>query len=129
MAQKKKQPAKTTKPKAAKASASDTTVTRITATDDAPAKKQSTSKNTVPAKKPAAAEVAEKTEKKTRKNPLRAIGGYFKGAWYEIRQVRWPNRKATWSLTLAVLIFTGFFVLLIVLLDTLFQYLFEQILA
>lgn len=57
------------------------------------------------------------------------IGGYFKGAWFELRQVRWPNRKATWSLTGAVLLFTGFFVVLILLLDVLFKYLFELILG
>ena len=59
---------------------------------------------------------------------LFAIGGYFKGSWTELRQVRWPNRKATWSLTIAVLIFTMFFVILIVLLDAAFKYLFDLIL-
>lgn len=52
---------------------------------------------------------------------LSAIGGYFAGAWTEIRQVRWPNRKATWSLTLAVLVFTAFWSLVILGLDLLFQ--------
>jgi len=60
--------------------------------------------------------------------PLVSIGGYFKGAWFELRQVRWPNRRATWSLTGAVLLFTGFFVVLILLLDVLFKFIFEQIL-
>lgn len=60
--------------------------------------------------------------------PLAAIGEYFKGAWYELRQVRWPNRRATWSLTGAVLLFTGFFIALILLLDVLFQFIFNQIL-
>lgn len=60
---------------------------------------------------------------------LRSIGGYFKGAWFELRQVRWPNRRATWSLTAAVLIFTAFFVVLVVLLDILFKYLFQLILG
>lgn len=59
---------------------------------------------------------------------LKAIGGYFKGSWQELRQVRWPNRKATWSLTFAVLAFTLFFALLIVLLDAGFKYLFDLIL-
>ncbi|CAN5423448.1 hypothetical protein BH10PAT4_BH10PAT4_0710 [soil metagenome] len=61
--------------------------------------------------------------------PFVMFGGYFKGAWFELRQVRWPNRKATWSLTGAVLLFTGFFVLIILLLDVLFKYLFELILG
>jgi preprotein translocase subunit SecE len=59
---------------------------------------------------------------------LAKIGGYFKGSWTELRQVRWPDRKATWSLTLAVLLFTGFFLALIVLLDDGFNQLFKLIL-
>ncbi len=55
------------------------------------------------------------------------IGRYFKGSWYELKQVRWPSRGATWGLTLAVLIFSGFFVGLIVLLDLGFSSLFELI--
>ena len=61
--------------------------------------------------------------------PFVSIGGYFKGSWYELRQVRWPNRQATWSLTVAVLIFTAFFATLILLLDAGFKYLFELILT
>ena len=56
------------------------------------------------------------------------IGRYFKGAWTELRQVRWPNRKATWGLVFAVVAFTLFFVVLIVLLDAGFKMLFELIL-
>ena len=58
---------------------------------------------------------------------LVAIGGYFKGSWTELRQVRWPDRKATWSLTAAVLLFTLFFVVLIVILDAAFNQLFNLI--
>jgi preprotein translocase SecE subunit len=61
--------------------------------------------------------------------PFVAIGRYFKGAWVELRQVRWPTRRATWSLTGAVLLFTLFFVVLVLLLDAGFKYLFEQILG
>lgn len=60
---------------------------------------------------------------------LKAFGGYFKGAWVELRQVRWPTRRATWGLTLAVLIFSAFFVVIILLLDLLFKYVFELILT
>ena len=101
------------------------TVTRIKATD--------TKKPVAKKKKPVTKKVASK--KSTEKKPaprglgwLFAIGGYFKGAWFELRQVRWPNRRATWSLTGAVLIFTAFFVVLVVLLDILFKFLFELIL-
>jgi len=60
---------------------------------------------------------------------LISIGGYFRGAWFELRQVRWPTRRATWGLTLAVILFSAFFVVLILLLDLLFKYLFELILS
>lgn len=55
------------------------------------------------------------------------IGGYFKGSWFELRQVRWPDRKATWSLTGAVILFTTLFITLIVLLDAGFKALFNII--
>jgi preprotein translocase subunit SecE len=61
--------------------------------------------------------------------PFRATGGYFKGAWQELRQVRWPTRRATWSMTGAVLIYTLFFVIIILLLDAGYKYLFELILG
>ncbi|HYG83814.1 MAG TPA: preprotein translocase subunit SecE [Verrucomicrobiae bacterium] len=60
--------------------------------------------------------------------PFRAIGRYVKGSWQELRQVQWPNRSATWSLTLAVILFTLFFAVLILALDSGFQYLFNRIL-
>ena len=53
---------------------------------------------------------------------------YFKGAWEELKQVRWPTRKMTWELTIAVLGFSGLFVVFILLLDALFKYLFNLIL-
>lgn len=61
--------------------------------------------------------------------PLLAIGRYFKGSWYELQQVRWPSRKATWGLTGAVIGFTTFFIVVILLLDAGFKYLFEIILG
>ncbi len=60
--------------------------------------------------------------------PLRVFGGYFKGAWDELRQVRWPNRRSTWSLTLAVILFSLFFAGVILALDYAFNYLFKEIL-
>jgi preprotein translocase SecE subunit len=101
-----------------------TSVTRIKAVDTKPAKKSDKKPVVVDTKKTA----EPKKSKKSFMAVLRSIGGYFKGAWFELRQVRWPNRKATWSLTAAVLIFTAFFVVLVVLLDVLFKYLFELIL-
>lgn len=59
--------------------------------------------------------------------PFRALGRYFKGSWQELKQVRWPNRKQTWALTLAVLLFSLFFGILIFLLDLGFTYLFKEV--
>ena len=58
---------------------------------------------------------------------LRAIGGYFVNSWRELRQVTWPTRKATWSMTLAVLIFTLILAVIILLLDIGFEQLFKRI--
>ena len=61
--------------------------------------------------------------------PFCAIGRYFRDSWREIRQVRWPNRKATWKMVFAVLVYTAIFVVLLVLLDILFKFIFNQILG
>lgn len=58
---------------------------------------------------------------------LRAIGGYFVGSYQELRQVKWPNRRAAWSLTFAVIIFTVALVTLILGLDYGFEQLFKQV--
>ena len=125
MAQKKKAPSR-----ASTSKAESTKVTRITAKDTAP-KQKKTSVNPASTKK-SAPQTTNKPTKKTieqKRSFLGAIGDYFKGSWAELRQVRWPNRRTTWSLTLAVLVFTAFFVLLVTLLDYLFQMLFERILG
>lgn len=109
--------------KSAPAKASATKVTRITARDT---EKVVTKK---PTTKTIAAEPKEQAPKGGFLGPFVALGGYFKGAWYELQQVTWPSRKATWSLTLALLAFTLFFVIVILLLDAGFQYLFELILG
>lgn len=102
-----------------------TTVVRVKAEDT----RTKTKKEKTPTKAETTKSAAIKKERKERKNPLKATGGYFKGAWQELRQVRWPNRKATWSMTAALLVFTAFFVALILLLDALFKYLFQMILG
>ena len=114
----------------AKSSAESTTVTRITAADETQKKKKTTpaltSTKKVVEKK--TANTPKKTTKKKR-NVFTAFGDYVKGSWDELRQVRWPNRRTTWGLTLAVILFTVFFVVLIMLLDYAFQMLFERILG
>lgn len=104
----------------------DSNVVRIKASASAP-KKSAVSADVV----------AEKPKKPTVKREslfqvprwISGIGGYFKGAWFELRLVHWPNRRATWSLTGAVLAFTAFFVIFVLLLDAGFKYMFELILG
>ncbi len=103
-----------------------TTVHRIKASGGGKiAKKGSPKKKSDPVKKTKKV-IAE--EKPTR-NPFVKLGRYVKGAWSELKQVRWPNRAATWSMTLAVLIFTAIFVVLILLLDAGFNAIFELLLG
>lgn len=117
--------AKAKKPTSKKSSANiAANVTRIKASDSQP------KEVSVKADKVAKTSKQPLSDKKGLKilKPFKTFGTYFKGAWFELRQVHWPNRKATWGLTGAVLVFTAFFILLIVLLDMLFKYLFEIIL-
>lgn len=95
--------------------------------DDAlKAKKASPAKSVKKATKATAKK--EVTEKKPKKIfvPFRGIKHYFTGSWRELRQVRWPNRKQTWALTLAVILFSLFFGVLIFLLDAGFTLLFKK---
>ena len=59
--------------------------------------------------------------------PFVALGRYLRDSWREIRQVRWPNRKATWKMVLAVFVYTALFVAIISLLDLFFTWLFSLI--
>lgn len=106
-------------------------ITRVKATDS----KKAAVKKTTPKKTEVKAETPVAPTKRARRNPLAFIArafsgliGYFKGAWYELRQVRWPNRRATWSMTGALLGFTTFFIVLILFADILFENLFKLIL-
>lgn len=82
-----------------------------------------------------AAEKKVATDKKAEKKPFILfrpfvyLGRYIRDSWRELRQVRWPNRKATWKMVLAVLIYTAIFVIFISLLDLFFTWLFNLILA
>lgn len=60
--------------------------------------------------------------------PFVYLGRYLRDSWRELRQVRWPNRKTTWKMVLAVLIYTALFVVIISLLDLFFTWLFSLIL-
>ena len=124
--------------KAPSKNASTTKVTRITASDAGTKKAESTttkSKKTVKTVSDAK-DVKKAKTKPTVKGilkgiakPFVAFGRYFKGAWAELRQVRWPDRKSTWGMTGALIAFTAFFVIVILLLDYLFSLLFKLILG
>jgi preprotein translocase subunit SecE len=115
-----------------KKSKSATKVTRITASDSAKASKK-------PAKKPVVSKPAvTKAKKETliddatvtvRRKPGAGIIDYFKGAWSELKQVRWPDRRSTWGMTGALLLFTLFFVVIILVLDFGFSQLFKVIMG
>ena len=61
--------------------------------------------------------------------PFVYLWRYLRDSWREIRQVRWPNRKATWKMVLAVIAYTALFVVIISLLDLFFSWLFNLILG
>ncbi len=124
-------------------------ITRIKASDG-PRKKEETDEPAITRKKVVvkdkksekakrkdqkAAEKMAVTDKKSEKKPFILIrpfvylGRYIRDSWRELRQVRWPNRKATWKMVLAVLIYTAIFVIFISLLDLFFTWLFNLILA
>jgi len=96
-------------------------------------KKQEKAKAKEARKATKAAKKAEKSKENKKVfvlfRPFVAFGRYLRDAWREIRQVRWPNRKATWKMVLAVLVYTALFMVLISLLDLLFRWLFGLILG
>lgn len=129
----------TAKKKPAVKKSSNTKVTRITASDTAhkltaaeKADKRTSRQLHKATNAPDKAEVAEQKTEKQRKrigNPFAALVAYFRGAWYELRQVRWPDRANTWKMTGALLAFCAFFVVAILLLDLGFKYLFERLIG
>ena len=121
-------------------------ITRIKASDG-PSKEEKSTEPTITRKKVVVKDkktektkkVAEKKAKKETKKkdgkktfilfrPFVAFGRYLRDSWREIRQVRWPNRKATWKMVLAVLVYTALFIIIISLLDLFFTWLFSLIL-
>lgn len=61
--------------------------------------------------------------------PFVYLGRYLRDSWMELRQVRWPNRKTTWKMVLAVIIYSALFMVIISLLDLFFSWLFGLILG
>ena len=60
--------------------------------------------------------------------PFVALGRYLRDSWREIRQVRWPSRKATWKMVLAVFFYCAIFMIFILILDAFFTFIFNQLL-
>ena len=120
--------------------AKDTKIRRIKATEAEVVKDTTKSKPVKKAKKPAKNNKS-KSKKTKIKVPkwLKAVGRFFgkifgpfgryvKGAWEELRVTKWPNRRSTWGLTLAVIIFAILFAALILTVDNLFDWLLKLIL-
>ena len=61
--------------------------------------------------------------------PFVYLWRYLRESWQELRQVRWPNAKATWKMVLAVFVYTAIFMVTIFLLDLFFTWLFNLILG
>ena len=101
-------------------------ITRIKATDPNKPKKATEKVEKKPVEKPA--------PKATKKpfilfRPFVALGRYLKESWLELRQVRWPNRKATWKMVLAVFVYTFIFGAFLLLLDVLFDLIFNNLIG
>ncbi|MBR3353121.1 preprotein translocase subunit SecE [Candidatus Saccharibacteria bacterium] len=125
-------------------------ITRIKASDDS-SKKEEPSEPTITRKKVVVkdkklekinrkdAKKAEKLAKKQSSSkerkpfilirPFVYLGRYLRDSWRELRQVRWPNRKATWKMVLAVIIYTALFMIIITLLDMFFSWIFSLLLS
>ena len=116
-------------------------ITRIKAGDDSakgPEKEAENEKVKNPPVKAPKETLAEKPkakpdEKKSEKKPFILIRPlvyffrYLRDSWHEIRQVRWPSRKATWKLFFAIIIYTVIIGAIIMLLDVFFTWLFNTI--
>ncbi len=120
-----------------------TNITKITASSTPKPEVQPITKPTTPVTpapaKPKTAKPAKTTKNSTDEKPLKevfilarpfvAFGRYLRDSWREIRQVRWPNRKATWKMTLAVFIYCAIFMVFILVLDALFTFIFNLLLG
>ena len=124
-----------------------TNITKITANSsrtetEAEAKPEAVTEKPAVAPKPEQKPVKTpktKSSKNTEEKPLKevfilarpfvALGRYLRDSWREIRQVRWPNRKATWKMTLAVFVYCAIFMAFILVLDALFTFIFDLLLG
>lgn len=98
--------------------------------------KKARAKDDAEAKKAAKAEkkAAKKAAKEGKKvfilfRPFAAIGRYIKESFQEVRQVRWPDRKSTWKMTISVVLYVLLVAAIIMLLDAFFTFIFSQLLS
>lgn len=68
-----------------------------------------------------------KSGKANRTNPIRAFGSYIKASFREIRLVKWPTRRETWTMTLAVVIYSLVIIAIVLLFDNVYDWLFKLI--
>ncbi len=132
------EPTKETKPKEAEPKETKTSETKITlkktdqldqeSDDSRPAKKSASQTRKVtsddqvnPGEKPIG-------EVFILVRPFVRFGRYIRDSWREIRQVRWPNRKATWKMVLAVIGYCIIFMAFLLVLDLFFTWLFNLLL-
>jgi preprotein translocase SecE subunit len=94
-------------------------ITRIKA-GDKKAKKAKTSSKKVGTK-------TKKPSKTSRTNPIRAFGSYIKASFREIRLVKWPTRRETWAMTLAVVIYSLVIIAIVLLFDNIYDWLFKLV--
>lgn len=59
--------------------------------------------------------------------PFVALGHYIRDSWHELRHVEWPNRRATWKMTLGVIIFCLIIGLIVLLSDWASQWLIQEV--
>ena len=112
-------------------------ITRIKASDHKESKepKKSEPKEIIEPKKPEKLKESKRKKEKKDKTkkpfilfrPFVALGRYIKNSWLELRQVRWPNRKATWKMVLAVVVYTFIFGAFLLLLDIIFDLIFSKL--
>ena len=123
--------AKTSKKSSAKSAKTGVSATKtkvVTTTENSKVAKAAKATKTAKTTK------ATTTAKNTKKpfiliRPFVYFGRYVKESWQEIRQVRWPSRKTTWKLFLAILVYTLIFAVVIMLLDILFSWLFNTVIG
>lgn len=126
----------------AKSKKSETKITRVKAKDSSKDKIIEKQVNKELPKKPTskyADKISGKKTKKSRKpapkfiriifKPFISFGSYLKGAWSELKVVRWSNRKETWKMTGSVLAFSLAFAALVLSADVLFEWLSKLIMG